>query len=292
LICPLCGGERFRRSHTNVLDYEHGTRGASDFVECEACGLLLQDPPPSPALLRSAYPSDYRPHASGALLGVLQKMQANRLLHLYSRWLPKDRAARLVDLGCGNGQFLSALWRAGYRNLLGVDRKPSAGVREIALVAADLETEFHFPNRYSVIFMNNVLEHFAEPLSMLARCRDALDRDGRIILLTPNTRALAHRVFGRYWSGLHAPRHTELFDRSTLTRAAAKLGFATPKILDVADPAAWALSLQNRARKNRPGVERGTAWYALAALPAGYPLAIAERLLAHGGAIATCLRRE
>ncbi len=274
-----------------MLDYEHGTSGAIDFVECETCGLLLQDPPPTQAMLRTAYPEDYRPHSSGALLSVLQRLQASRLVGLYAKWLPPDRQARLIDLGCGNGQFLSALWRAGYRNLLGVDRKPSVSAPGIALIAADLEREFRFPNRYAVIFMNQVIEHFVDPLSMLARCRDALEPAGKIILLTPNTRAFSHRVFGRYWSGLHAPRHTQLFDRSTLARVAEKLGFAKPQTLQVADPAAWALSWQNRLRKNRPGVTRGTAWFTYATLPVGYSLAIAERLTAHGGAVATCFER-
>ncbi|MCR8454597.1 MAG: class I SAM-dependent methyltransferase [Crenarchaeota archaeon] len=43
----------------------------------------------------------------------------------YKRWygpfLPEDRDARILDIGCGMGHFLYFLKEEGYRNFLGVD---------------------------------------------------------------------------------------------------------------------------------------------------------------------------
>src|SRR4051794_10833688 len=39
----------------------------------------------------------------------------------YQRWLPGDRRARIVDLGCGGGEFLHFLTELGYESVRGVD---------------------------------------------------------------------------------------------------------------------------------------------------------------------------
>jgi 2-polyprenyl-3-methyl-5-hydroxy-6-metoxy-1,4-benzoquinol methylase len=41
--------------------------------------------------------------------------------HLIARYLPQDRASRIVDLGCGHGTFLYFLSRAGYTRIAGID---------------------------------------------------------------------------------------------------------------------------------------------------------------------------
>ena len=43
-----------------------------------------------------------------------------------ARWLPKDRTARILELGCGDGTLLSALRSVGYQNAMGVDLSPQA----------------------------------------------------------------------------------------------------------------------------------------------------------------------
>ncbi|MBV8116133.1 MAG: class I SAM-dependent methyltransferase [Silvibacterium sp.] len=46
------------------------------------------------------------------------------LNHLISRYLPQNREARILDLGCGHGAFLYFLLRAGYTRIVGVDTSP------------------------------------------------------------------------------------------------------------------------------------------------------------------------
>jgi SAM-dependent methyltransferase len=284
-----------------VLDFEHGRPEEANFSVCEGCGFFIQDPLPSLEELRSYYPEDYRPHVSGSaaggggLLGLLKGIQSRSLLATYSRWLPRERDASIVDLGCGSGQFLRALYRAGYRNLMGIDREPRLATHFVPLsiqfIAEELEPDFSLPGRHRVIVMNYVLEHFRDPLRMLARCRDSLEPDGQVLVLTPNVDSVAHRVFGKYWSGLHSPRHTYLFSPHTLELAAKTSGFARVEAAFVTDPAGWAFSFQNRMRSGseRLGVERGAAWYGLATLPIWYPFAAAEHLAGRGGSIAVAL---
>ena len=102
------------------------------------------------------------------------------------------------------------------------------------------------------------------------------------MILTPNAHALCHRVFGRYWSGLHAPRHTQIFSPGNLRLLADKVGFRELEVVSSTDPASWSLSFQNLMQRlagpDHPP-RAGTAWYSLALLPAWLPFALAERLV-------------
>jgi 2-polyprenyl-3-methyl-5-hydroxy-6-metoxy-1,4-benzoquinol methylase len=296
--CPLCQGKVFTPLHGRVHDFEHGLPNETDFSVCGGCGLVMQDPQPALAALQSFYPDDYRPHVSGTAgggggaLGWLKGIQSRLLVSRYARWLPADREASIADVGCGSGQFLRALRRAGYSNLTGIDRSArlAAGFEgtPIRFLARELEPNFELGGRYQTVVMNYVLEHFLDPLGALAGAGAALEPGGRLVVMTPNVEAWAHQLWGRTWSGLHAPRHTHLFDPRTLARAARKVGFTRVETALLTDPAGWAFSFQNRlrARAATPaGLARGTAWYALASLPLWAPLALGERLAGRGGSI-------
>jgi SAM-dependent methyltransferase len=273
-----------------VRDFEHGLPVRVDFAACASCGLVAQVPPPTASALAGYYPSDYRPHAAaaggegGGLMTRLKGIQAALQISRLEPFLP-ERSAPILELGSGGGHFLRALERRGHTSLTGIDRSPELARvfdgTSIRYRAQDLDQSLDLGGPYRAIVMNYVIEHFSDPQAILQACRRALLPGGRVLLLTPNSRSLSHSVFGRHWSGLHAPRHTQLFDPQNLRMLAEKIGFADVQILYGADPASWTLSFQNLVqdwtRADKPP-RAGTAWYSLALLPAWYPFALAERL--------------
>jgi 2-polyprenyl-3-methyl-5-hydroxy-6-metoxy-1,4-benzoquinol methylase len=290
LKCPVCGGALSQKVHRRVRDFEHGLAVLADFDACPSCGLIAQVPPPDAAALATYYPSDYRPHAAAAsangvsLMTRLKNMQSSLQIRRLAKFLPA-RDQPVLELGCGGGHFLRALERHGYSDLTGIDRTPELGRAfegtRIRYRALDLDRSLELGGPYQAIVMNYVIEHFVSPEAVLRACRKALAPGGTVLLLTPNTRALSHRVFGRYWSGLHAPRHTQLFHPENLRRLAEKSGFGTLKVIYPTDPACWTLSFQNLIQgMKRAGAppRAGTAWYSLALLPAWYPFALVETL--------------
>ncbi|HUB06146.1 MAG TPA: methyltransferase domain-containing protein [Myxococcales bacterium] len=297
--CPVCGGQACVPAHAAVRDFEHGLPTSSSFLECPECGLVFQTPQPTLDALLSYYPPDYRPHVSGSrdgLLGLLKGVQSRLLVSRYARWLPADRAAAIVDLGCGSGQFLQALAHAGYTNLTGVDRNPALAARfegtPIRYLARELEPNLELEGRYQTIVMNNVLEHFLDPGRVLARCRELLEPGGQILVLTPDAGSWSHQLFGAYWSGLHAPRHPLVFSRPALERLARAAELRDVRVASVTDPASWAFSFQNwvRSHGKAQGVARGTAWYGLASLPLWAPFALAERAAGRSSSLVASLR--
>ena len=280
MTCPVCGAAVSVKLHRDVRDYEHGLPVVAGFDACPSCGLVVQVPQPSAAALATYYPSDYRPHVNGqSLVARLKAVQATMQVRGIARFLP-DRSEPFLELGCGAGNFLKALERRGFTDLTGIDRTPELGRvfegTRIKYRAVDLDRSLDIGGPYAGIAMNYVIEHFVDPAAVLSACRQALKPGGRVLLLTPNARSLSHRVFGKYWSGLHAPRHTQVFNPDNIDVFARKAGFSGVEVVPSTDPASWTLSFQNLIQRKTP--KAGTAWYSLALLPAWYPFALFERL--------------
>lgn len=133
--------------------------------------------------------------------GVDDVAARHRLRERYYRWytrdwLPESRDARVLDVGCGSGQFLWFLRRAGYRgeNLVGIDldAKQVEIARELGLNAerADaIEFLAESEGRYDLVAMLDILEHFtlAESFPLLEAIARALKPGGRIVLSVPNS---------------------------------------------------------------------------------------------------------
>ena len=116
----------------------------------------------------------------------------------YRRFLPPDRAAPILDIGCGTGRFLEAMRSIGYSCVEGVDVSPSQvgaatarGVTGITLAPA-LDYLRQRRGRYAMIAAFNVLEHQTreELFELLDAIRDGLITGGSLIAVVPNAKGL------------------------------------------------------------------------------------------------------
>ena len=116
----------------------------------------------------------------------------------YGRYLPTDKDAPALDIGCGTGAFVETLRSLGYRNIEGIDISPSQiaaaasfGVTGIAQAGA-LEYVCARRARYGLITAFSVLEHQTRPelLELLGAIRDALRPGGMFIAVVPNAKGL------------------------------------------------------------------------------------------------------
>lgn len=164
-----------------------------------------------------------RPEAEEDLSSLEERLEAS-----YRPLLPQDREARILDMGCGRGRFLTWLQRAGYRNASGVDRSPEAVERARALgVRTAVCADFHghlaaHPEGFDCIVATDVLEHFQkhEILPLLDALWAALKPGGRVIIETLNADGL---TFGRIRHGDFT--HETAFTRYSLHQVLAASGF-------------------------------------------------------------------
>lgn len=109
-------------------------------------------------------------------------------LHLTDRFnIPQG--AKLLDLGCGRGEFLEGFKKAGL-DVFGLDRDPHAtkAVNAIEVKTCDFEKN-KFPyadNTFDVVFSKSVVEHFFDPENFILESLRVLKPGGRIIMMTPD----------------------------------------------------------------------------------------------------------
>lgn len=264
--CPVCGSaERDLRFH-GLTDRAFGIAdGAWDLYRCRACASGYVDPRPSPDSISKAY-GGYYTHTVEDHPIIRRKGRVRRLLHdllngyenaVYGvkrqpslslgRWvlplLPSLRSAadsecrhlpssfaggKLLDVGCGNGAFLSLAQQAGWQ-VEGVDFDSSAvqaaRSRGLDVHHGGVEVLGDKRSYYDVITISHVIEHVHDPVMVLSALYDLLKPGGVLWLDTPNFESLGASVFGPAWRGLEIPRHLHIFSRRALTQALRNAGF-------------------------------------------------------------------
>jgi SAM-dependent methyltransferase len=190
---------------------------------------------PCPGAIQEAYREEY--YGVGArkfvpaIEGIVDQFRDRRAL-LAARLLRAGGApasARVLDIGCGSGQFLARLRRMGHE-CHGTELSPETGARAaripgLALQYGALTPETFPAGSFDLISIWHVLEHLPDPDSVLRLCRAWLRPGGTLLLAVPNIDSWQARLFGGAWFHLDPPRHLYHFNRRSLTGALAGSGF-------------------------------------------------------------------
>jgi 2-polyprenyl-3-methyl-5-hydroxy-6-metoxy-1,4-benzoquinol methylase len=122
---------------------------------------------------------------------------------LFLPFLPINKDARIVDLGCGYGEFLSFLEKMGYTNTFGVDLDPigleiarGRGVKNVKQADAILALR-ESQREFDVISAIDVLEHVpkVKVLEFLRTVYGALRPGGSFLCQVPNLAAFYSPLF-------------------------------------------------------------------------------------------------
>ncbi len=136
---------------------------------------------------------------------------------------------RLLDIGCGNGDFLYFAKSTG-REVVGIDldeeavsvaRKNGLDVRLGNIDVLNPEKE-----KFDIITIGHVIEHVHDPLYLLRKCYGLLNKSGYVWIDTPNIDSEGHRIYGRNWGDLDPPRHLALFSYNSLRNVLRDAGFS------------------------------------------------------------------
>jgi SAM-dependent methyltransferase len=90
------------------------------------------------------------------------------------------------------------------------------------------------------------VEHLPDPLATMCSVARLLAPGGRVVVVTDNVGSPDFALFGgRHWGGYHFPRHTYLFDRTTLARLGIQAGLSVERLATAVSPVNWVYSLRN-----------------------------------------------
>lgn len=207
------------------------------FVLCTNCGLIFQNPRVNQSEINEYYPPEYDSYQVQDMDSRDMSSRINQYgLSKRSRIITDlVESGRLLDVGCASGNFLRTMQKAPGWDLYGVEISEHAA--SIARDKYHLNVfngeliEAKYPENYfDVVTLWDVLEHVIDPKSLLLEVRRILRNSGYMIIRIPNGGSWDARLFGKYWSGLDAPRHYYVFNKNTITQLLGLSGFRVNKI--------------------------------------------------------------
>jgi SAM-dependent methyltransferase len=219
-------------------------------VECDACGtrfpevggipLLTKNPAGHDSAIREAQTVNPQWYLVEQLAEEVSpwRHHLRKRRHYVEQVLRRElsmrgaqKAARLLDLGCGDGNnlrwlmpYAKRLYGSDY-NLLRIVRAQKRS-REATLFLADLLNYPVFDNSFDVIFFNHVIEHIPRDVVALKEVRRILSPGGLLVLGTPNEGAwwwqLAYR---RSPKTLADTDHIHFYTAEMICRRMRSVGF-------------------------------------------------------------------
>jgi 2-polyprenyl-3-methyl-5-hydroxy-6-metoxy-1,4-benzoquinol methylase len=220
---PARGGEPAGPDAYNCTSFGH--RQHPPIWECEACGMLFQWPPRSASELVEAYEAVEDP------LYVSEKESRYHTFRQVLKLLGPGRQRRLLDVGAYCGYFLDVAREGDFRpEGLELSRWAAGHARSLGFKvhAQTLAERATSGDRYDVVTLWDVVEHFADPRAELEAAFRLVKPGGRIYLSTIDAGSLVARLFGASWPWL-MDMHLFYFNRATLALLLEEVGF---RVLD------------------------------------------------------------
>ena len=208
------------------------------YVACLRCGLVFRSPMPSGEIVQEFY----RESASSNVEVEVQRADPYKGF-LEKLETLKPRHGKLLDIGCGYGNFVRMARGYGWDPYgIELSREACGYIREmygLPVYSQDLR-DVRFPSAYfDVVTMWNVLDHLADPLGHLREVRRVIKADGVLFVRVPNFpfQCTTYRIGRMIEECVHAEVarrisvfHLYCFTRDSLEKILNKAGFNRVKV--------------------------------------------------------------
>ncbi len=232
--CPICG-EKKSQQFIEVYGYE--------YAQCSRCMHLFMQPPVDTAHIKKLYQGKAGGSSQALVYLNNERIFEKRVLLIatpkviYCNEFIKKKGL-WVDIGCGVGEVLTAAKRTGW-SVLGYESDIAevdfARAHGLEIIAGDITADtLGGLKGAQVVSLINILEHIADPVTLLKDIVAALPKDSHLIIEVPRHPSLSsfvNLVFPSLaYRHIHSPEHLHIFSESSLGTMLSVVG-ATPVAL-------------------------------------------------------------
>lgn len=234
--CPVCAGGKIR-SFMVVGDNGHLRRAdvRLPLWLCPDCDIFFLNPPPPAHVGREYFAGAYASERPKSLYydDTFKDRVSNQRLDLIAE--QGAAGGRLLDVGCGKGQFVAVARQRGWE-AWGVEL--DAGACDHARNELGLQTVLNgsldhpdLPASFDVVTLWDVIEHVPDPVSLLQQVHDRLATGGLLVVRTANIRSFAFDKNRQGWWAFGSD-HRFYFSPGSLRIALGRAGLNTRAVLN------------------------------------------------------------
>jgi 2-polyprenyl-3-methyl-5-hydroxy-6-metoxy-1,4-benzoquinol methylase len=204
----------------------------SRVVRCNDCGLVFLNPQPDDAELAKIYGADYfcgsESEKNRRAATELKEATARLYLHQIQRYHGRE-PGRLLEIGCGRGEFLVEAERAGWE-AVGVEYSSAAceaarsRLQRGKVYCGQLSDTGLDSEHFDLCVIADVIEHVRNPIAFLEEIHRLLKPGAALAVYTPSLDSWSARLMGQKWMEFKT-EHLTYFDRKTIQTALFKTGF-------------------------------------------------------------------
>ena len=235
-LCPLCEAEA---NENNIVDIVENIWGNNKNVyECSNCKLYFIDEP-SQSEIEFLYNSDFYARNNNIIYKFIDaKMKYARALNRFNyikKFIKKTDNLNVLEIGASDGLLLSIFKKENF-NVFGYELNENA--RKDALKKYDIKMKDDFledknidKNKYNIVIMSHILEHFTNPKYILNSVHNFIGGGVNDILFieipyTPNYKIVSKDEMKIFFE----TEHTVHFNEKNISLLMKECNF---KILDI-----------------------------------------------------------
>jgi len=208
--CTFCSNT----TSTPLYDVTDQFNSKFNLQNCQNCGCIFISPLPTPTQLKIAYSIDYYSNNKNKfnfpfieeIIDKFRSIRARRLIRLIGK------QKTVLDIGCGNGNFLNYLQKFGDAEIFGTELEGQSAQRaqnlsKLHLKIGKLEELDFQSDFFDFISLIHVFEHLETPNKTLSIIDKILKPTGYLLIVIPNIDSIQSRIFKSHWLHLDPPRH-------------------------------------------------------------------------------------
>ncbi len=221
--CPWCGSEK---AQINLwLKDEFLSKEDFHICECLNCGLSYTMPRPNKEKIGEYYKSEeyysHQENKKGFIPRLYESVKKVNLKHKYNLATQGLNVGKMLDIGCGVGDFLHTAEEHGWI-CTGVepseDAKAIAKTKTKANIINSEDMEKIPDATFDLITMWHVLEHVDDLKWQIEQLHRLTKTKGRIVIAVPNYKSYDAQYYKELWAAYDVPRHLSHFNKNVLTK--------------------------------------------------------------------------
>jgi 2-polyprenyl-3-methyl-5-hydroxy-6-metoxy-1,4-benzoquinol methylase len=224
--CPVCSSSNYK----TILN----TKETADFykidkniifsiVKCQQCSMIYVNPTLDNITMDQLYSSGDLPSEIG--FEASRQIEYKRIIERIKKIKPKGY---ILEVGSGHGHILNIAKNDGYQVMgLEINKKACDYSKNIGLdvINSPIETADLKDEHFDIAILFHLLEHVADPYSIIIHAFKTLKKDGILVISAPNVDCIGRMLKGKQWIGWHPVEHIQYFSFKTLRILLKKAGF-------------------------------------------------------------------